>query len=100
MYEIVNRIGAPAMYEQLAEEAAELAHAALKTARVLRNENPTPVTPSLAFDMVSEEYSDVVQCARELNFYPNEDQIRKKERRFLERWDSEHRLDDFLDTER
>jgi hypothetical protein len=100
MYEIVNRIGAAAMYEQLAEEAAELAHAALKNARVLRGENPTPVTPSLAFDMVIEEYSDVVQCARELNLYPSEDQIRKKERRFLERWDSEHRLDDFLDTER
>lgn len=98
MYEIVNRIGAAAMYEQLAEEAAELAHAALKIARILRNENPTPVTPSQGFDMVAEEYSDVVQCARELNFYPNEDQIRKKERRFLERWESEHRLDDLIDA--
>lgn len=37
-------VGEPAVYESLAEECSELAKAAQKMARVLRNENPTPVT--------------------------------------------------------
>ena len=41
---MIEKIGKPAMLEQLAEEAAELSQAALKLARVIRNENPTPVT--------------------------------------------------------
>ena len=41
---ILDMIGEPAMYEQLAEEANELAHAAQKMARIQRGENPTPVT--------------------------------------------------------
>ena len=39
---MIEKIGTPAMLEQMAEEAAELAQAALKLARVLRAENPTP----------------------------------------------------------
>ncbi len=41
---VCDMIGEPAVYEQLAEECSELAKAALKMARILRNENPTPVT--------------------------------------------------------
>lgn len=41
---ILDAIGEPAMYEMLAEEATELAHAAQKMARILRGEKPTPVT--------------------------------------------------------
>ena len=41
---MIEKIGTPAMLEQLAKEAAELSQAALKLARVLRGENPTPVT--------------------------------------------------------
>lgn len=41
---MIEAIGSPAMLEQLAEEATELAQAALKAARILRKENPTPVT--------------------------------------------------------
>ena len=40
---IVETIGEAAALEQLAEEATELAHAALKLARAMRKENPTPV---------------------------------------------------------
>ena len=52
-----------ALYEQLAEEAAELAHAALKLARVLRQESPTPVTPIQAEMAVEEEYNDLLTVA-------------------------------------
>lgn len=39
---VLDMIGTAALLEQLAEESAELAQAALKMARKLRNENPTP----------------------------------------------------------
>lgn len=56
---IAKEIGVAALYENLAEEAIELAHAALKTARALRNENPTPITANEADNHVLEELQDV-----------------------------------------
>lgn len=37
------RTTGPARYESLAEECTELAQAALKMARLIRGENPTPI---------------------------------------------------------
>lgn len=51
-----NYITLPAMYEALAEECSELAKAAQKMARVIRKENPTPVTEEEAGEMVREEF--------------------------------------------
>lgn len=48
------------MLEGLAEEAAELAQAALKLARVIRGENPTPVTIEAARSRLTEETADVL----------------------------------------
>ena len=48
--------------EALAEEATELAQAALKLARVLRGENPTPVTYPEAHKLCTEESADVLLC--------------------------------------
>lgn len=59
---IINAIGEPAVLEQLAEECAELGHAALKLARVLRGENHTPVTEEEAFRNLFEEVADVRVC--------------------------------------
>ena len=42
--EIAKKLTKAAVLEQMSEEAAELAQAALKYARILRGENPTPVT--------------------------------------------------------
>lgn len=47
---------------QLAEEAAELAQAALKCRRVLDGVNPTPVTLEQAYDHLNEEVGDVLLC--------------------------------------
>ena len=63
---ILECIGYPALLEQLAEECAELGKAALKLARIVRRENPTPVTKEEALENLREEYTDVIQCAREL----------------------------------
>ncbi len=87
---MIEKIGAAAMLDQLAEEATELAHAALKLARIERGENPTPVLKEDAMDHLIEEYTDVVQCAEEFSLMPNREQIKLKKMRFEERWKEEH----------
>ncbi len=74
------------MLEQLAEEAAELSQAALKLARVLRGENPTTVTRKEARKHLTEEYTDVFQCASELLIPVDWQQIDEKSERFRKRW--------------
>lgn len=78
------------MLEQLAEEGAELTQAALKLARVLRQENPTPVTKEEATSHLIEEYTDVVQCAEDLGLFVDMSQIKVKKERFEKRY-HEHR---------
>ena len=55
---ITKSIGLPAVLEQVAEEADELSHAALKLARALRGENPTPVSVEEAYEKLLEELVD------------------------------------------
>ena len=83
---MIEKIGRPAMLEQMAEEAAELAQAALKLSRIKRGENPTPVTELEAWKHLVEEYTDVYQCAMELVIPVDWAQISEKEKRFKERW--------------
>ena len=56
MMNILETIGEPAVLEQLAEECTELAQAALKLSRILREENPTPVSRKEA------RKQDVMNC--------------------------------------
>lgn len=53
---------------QLAEEATELAKAALKYRRTLDDENPTPVSKDEAFKNLVEEIDDVALCLDTLSF--------------------------------
>ena len=85
MGNIEKKIGKPALLEQLAEECSELAKAALKQARIIRGENPTPVTEKEAYDSVIEEYTDVVQCAIELNLEIDQHQLIRKDKRWNDR---------------
>lgn len=62
MKEIIDVIGQPAMLEMLAEECTELGHAALKMARYLRKENPTPDTELTCIAHLIEECADVEWC--------------------------------------
>ena len=62
MINIMEEIGEPAVLEQLAEECSELSKAALKLARILREENPTPVTRAEARAALTEEKEDVMNC--------------------------------------
>lgn len=52
----------------LAEEAAELAQAALKYRRTLSNSNPTPVTRHEAEKILLEEIADVKLCLHVAGF--------------------------------
>ena len=85
---IREKIGDAAMYEMLAEECSELAQAALKYARIIRRENPTPVSEDDAHENLIEEFTDVIQCAEELDLRINARQMFEKQFRFLDRWES------------
>lgn len=88
---MIEKIGKAAMLEQMAEEAAELAQAALKLARIKRGKNPTPVTEEEAWKHLVEEYTDVFQCASELLIPVDWQQINEKVERFLDRWEEKER---------
>ena len=83
---MINEIGEPAMLEMLAEELVECAHEALKLARVKRGENPTPRTEKEVRALLREEWSDVIQCSKELNLDVDWNQIEMKRKRFEQRW--------------
>lgn len=85
MNQIRTLISDASLYDQLAEEATELAHACLKMARKLRNENPTPMTMADIDSYVIEEYTDVVLCAMILKLYPNNEMISFKQKRWNSR---------------
>ena len=61
-----NRLSDPELLAQLAEEAAELAQAALKMRRVMDGTNPTPVTFPEAHNHLLEEICDVETCVAAL----------------------------------
>ena len=93
-----EKIGEAAMYEGLAEEAVELAHAALKVARILRGENPTPVKLEDARNMVVEEYSDLGLVACELDIQLNEQIMLWKGERWFRRLMEEERIRSMKDA--
>lgn len=60
-YEVIREhLTEEELLAQLAEEATELAQAALKLRRVYDGKNPTPVTHDVAFDNLKEEIADVM----------------------------------------
>lgn len=65
--EIKMAMGEAACLELLAEEATELAQAALKMARILRKEVPTPADPAEVYKNLQEEYVDVLLCVNTLD---------------------------------
>lgn len=88
--EIAKKLTRAAALEQMAEEAAELAQAALKYARILRGENPTPVTEREAMGHLSEEVADVLVCMDVVMEYPDalygvDEQVFEKKARWLDR---------------
>lgn len=83
-----NRLSDPELLAQLAEEAAELAQAALKMRRVMDGTNPTPVTFQEAHNNLLEEICDVETCVAALLYNtPTAVKVRADLRaQKLERW--------------
>lgn len=66
-YHVTDFLPQSEILAQLAEESAELAHAALKMRRVLDGENPTPVGYAQALKDLNEEIADVTLCIEQLS---------------------------------
>lgn len=64
--------------------------AALKKARILRGENPTPVTLEESDQSLVEECTDVELCIRELNIASSPWIEEEKVERFQKRWEADH----------
>ena len=96
---IVDSIGEACVLDQLAEEASELAQAALKLARVYRGTNPTPVTVDVAYNNLIEEYSDVALVAHILNIYADPEILTTKAERWLKRLEDAGKLRSIRDAE-
>lgn len=88
---IASKVKPVVLYEQMAEECIELAHACQKKARILRGENPTPVTSEEADDMVLEEFTDVTLVAGLLQLKPSNIQLRDKLLRWRDRLEDDNR---------
>lgn len=67
-FSILDYLGEPEVLAQLAEEASELAQAALKLRRALEGLNPTPKTEEECRLALLEEVADVELCIFELGF--------------------------------
>ena len=95
---IDEHITAASQYEMLAEEATELAHASLKMARLIRNENPTPVSFEEAFGNVQEEWNDLYLVQKVLSLTTDYVAINRKLDRWVERLTEKETADVHSDT--
>lgn len=80
--EIRSYLSTSSIFEQLAEEAAELSAAALKYARIARGENPSRTSRIDAVKNLIEELSDVMNVADVLGIKADEVIMHDK----LKRW--------------
>ena len=83
---ICDRLSEGELLAQLAEEATELAHAALKLRRTLSNDNPTPVNHDDATDNLKEEIADILLMLDVLGIDPLALEIDMTKAKKLERW--------------
>ena len=80
----------PEIAAQLAEECAELGHAALKLRRTMMTGNPTPVSFATALDMLKEELADLHLVLSVLDYrmrvIPDEKELKRRCEAKAERW--------------
>ena len=75
----------PSLFECLAEECSELAQASLKRARILRQENPTPIDEIEAVTNFKEEVNDVILLLNVLGAGNDDEMIYLKLCRWVQR---------------
>lgn len=65
---VLDKVPVWELLAQVAEEATELAHAALKARRVFDIGNPTPISLEEAYDQLEEEIGDLLLCLEMLGY--------------------------------
>ena len=75
---VKENIPKAAVWEQLAEELGEMQHHALKAARALREDNPTPCHYSDEVLNCEGELGDVLNCVRLLDLHHDETEMKVK----------------------
>lgn len=83
---IRDKVPRAELLAQLAEEGAELTHAALKLRRAIDGTNPTPVRLTDAVDALQEEVADVLLLIELLGLDRDEESIEETMSRKLHRW--------------
>lgn len=83
---ITERLPQTELLAQLAEEATELAHAALKLRRAYDGTNPTPVSRGDALGAVKEEIADVWLVLELLDLDQYDVYCNRIKREKLDRW--------------
>ena len=85
---IRSHLDEPELLTQLAEEATELAHAALKLRRAYTGTNPTPVSSMDAYGKLLEEVADLEVCLAVLDYVGDYDTefVRKISVEKINRW--------------
>ena len=73
------------LYRDLSESCLKLAKSAIKMARCIRQENPTPITEEEALHNVERYYQEVRTIAQVLGLFVDQAQMLKKYRRFENR---------------
>lgn len=80
----------PEIAAQLAEECAELGHAALKLRRTMMTGNPTPVSYVTALDMLKEELADLSLVLsvldHKMEVIPGEEELKRRKEAKAVRW--------------
>ena len=85
-YDVQFGVSERSLLEQLAEEAAELAQAALKYIRTFKDsDNPTPVGEVEALNRIHEEFTDVLLVCDLLGIEKQDDVYLRKLHRWHER---------------
>lgn len=83
---VKEKVGLEGLLCQLAEEASELAHAALKLRRAIIPGNPTPVSRKEAEASLQEETADVILSLIILGLLDDEDGITHIQAKKMKRW--------------
>lgn len=90
--EIHTLLGCCELLAGMAEEAAELSHAALKLRRTIDKSNPTPVSTGEASYKLNEEFADVVLCAAALGL--DREEVERFIREKAARWSMRLEVDE------
>lgn len=83
---ILEQLPEEVLYTQLAEEATELAQAALKMYRIIDGRNPPRCRLSEARANLLEEIADVINCLQMLYISPNASDYQETIRQKIIRW--------------